>query len=371
MKELESKLNQNLQMIEERNSEYEKALNQEQENWEATLKNIEDGESQIAEVVKNLPVVGVGDSVFLGAIDGLYKTFPNGYFDGKVSRAIPGGESVLIDLKNKGMLGNTIILALANNGDYAEWRLNKLMETIGDRQVYWVEATNGVDPKFNENFKEYAKQHPNIHVVEWSEKSKDHPEYFYADKLHVKGDGINAYANAIYETIYNVYLEEYRNQHKDVIEKHEEEMKNKIAFYGNDVLTSAFSYINEKFPKAIFNAKADYTFDTLYNELKSKVEAGTLEHRIVLLFDKEIKVSQSDYDKIVDLAKDKEIYICNLSKNKYSFANSNVKVIDFYDEIQKNEGYLMSDKVHLSDMGNKALVDMISKVISTSVGSGT
>ena len=212
MKELENKLNENLKVIEERNNNYANAVNNSKEEWAVTFKNLKSGEEQIEVVVRNLPVVGVGDSVLLGAIDGLYEVFPNGYFDGKVSRAIPGGESVLIDLKNKGLLSDVLILALANNGDFIERRIDELMEIVENRQVYWVEAVNADDLQFNEKFREYVQKYPNVHIVPWVEKSENHPEYFYADGIHVKGDGVKAYADAIYETIYNHYVEEYRNK---------------------------------------------------------------------------------------------------------------------------------------------------------------
>ena len=35
----------------------------------------------------------------------------------------------------------------------------------------------------------------------------------------------------------------------------------------------------------------------------------------------------------------------------------NVTIIDFYDDIKNNDGYLMVDRVHLSDEGNEALAN--------------
>ncbi len=210
MKELESALNDNYRLMEERNNKNndidipESQLG-EQDEKEKEIESDPNGSVDIAEKVKQLPVVGVGDSVLLAAAEGLYKVFPNGYFDGKVSRSMIGGEEVLSNLSKEGKLGNIVILALANNSDYFEWRIDKIMNIIGDRQVYWVTAVLADDPKFNEKFREYASKHPNIHIVEWEEKSKNHPEYFYGDGIHVKGEGIDAYANTIYEAIYEDY----------------------------------------------------------------------------------------------------------------------------------------------------------------------
>ena len=62
-----------------------------------------------------------------------------------------------------------------------------------------------------------------------------------------------------------------------------------------------------------------------------------------------------------------EIYVLVANKtNKDLFSNinkENVKVIDFYDEIIKNNDYLMVDKIHLTEKGNKALSQMLVEVL--------
>lgn len=203
IKELEDKLNKNSKITNKKNDEYIKKEDVKEEVKE---------EVNIDEMVRNISVVGVGDSVLLGTADELYNRFPNGYFDGKVSRTIRGAEEVLINLKNEGRLADTLILALANNGDYSDRINDELMEIVGDREIYWVNAVGADDPEFNSRFEEYAKKYPNIHIVKWDEAAANHPEYFYADGIHVKGDGITAYVDTIYNAIYNEYSKKYKQQ---------------------------------------------------------------------------------------------------------------------------------------------------------------
>ena len=224
IKELQDKLDDTLKLVEERKNAYFEKANKEQEAWNLVLEDLESGEKAIAEYVHNLPVVGVGDSVLLAASNGLYNEFPNGFFDGKVSRTILGGQEVLMDLQKRGKLGDVIILALANNGDYITKRNQNLMAKLEGKQVYWINAVKADIPEFNENFKEFAKDYPNLHIIDWEEYSKDHPEYFYADGIHVKGDGIEAYGKLVYESIYKDYLDEYRAKKEEMIKKHEEEL---------------------------------------------------------------------------------------------------------------------------------------------------
>ena len=84
------------------------------------------------------------------------------------------------------------------------------MEILGDRELYWVNAVGADDPTFNSKFREFAKDYPNIHIVEWDVVSKGHKEYFYADGIHTKGEGIKKYAETIYNTVYEDYLEKYK-----------------------------------------------------------------------------------------------------------------------------------------------------------------
>ena len=232
MKELEQILNENAGITEQKNEENQNTENKDEnksvdkventitvstrsgeketKNKEQSNEITEADKEKVAEEVSNLKVVGIGDSVLLGAIKELYAKFPNGYFDGKVSRPLSIGENILKDLKSQGKLGNTVILSLANNGDYSTKKNQQLMEILGDRELYWVNAVGADDPTFNDKFREFAKDYPNIHIVEWDVVSKGHKEYFYADGIHTKGEGIKKYAETIYNTVYENYLEKYK-----------------------------------------------------------------------------------------------------------------------------------------------------------------
>ena len=232
MKELEQMLNENAGITEQKNEENQNTENKDENKSEDKVENTitvstrsgeketknkeqsneitEADKEKVAEEVSNLKVVGIGDSVLLGAIKELYAKFPKGYFDGKVSRPLSVGENILKDLKSQGKLGNTVILSLANNGEYSTKKNKQLMEILEDRELYWVNAVGADDPTFNDKFREFAKDYPNIHIVEWDVVSKGHKEYFYADGIHTKGEGIKKYAETIYNAVYENYLEKYK-----------------------------------------------------------------------------------------------------------------------------------------------------------------
>ncbi len=359
MQELEDKLNDNLKLMEQQNDNYIQSLNEEKQKWEETLKNIESGEQAIEEYVRNLPVVGVGDSVLLAASPGLKKVFPNGYFDGKVSRTIVGGKELLLELENEGKVGNVVICALANNGDYITKRNKDFMEAMKDKEVFWVDAVKADIPEFNEKFREFAKDYPNLHLIGWEEASKEHPEYFYADGIHVKGDGITAYADTVFNGVYNYYLEEDRKKADEMIKKHEEEQKTRVCFYGNELLINLYAYIKDDYKEATFDVKADYSIDMLYENIKKKAETNTLEDKSVFIFDDNTDISYENYLEIINLSQDKSVLIINMTKEDLVFENDNVSTISLNTALKNNPEFLMPDKKHLSEEGNNYLRELL------------
>ena len=182
----------------------EKAI-KENSKKDTTSESTKNKEINIEEKVKNLRVIGVGDSVLLDATKAFYNKFPKGYFDGKISRTVSGAKDVLMNLKNRGKLGNTIILCLATNGDYSDRKNRELMNILGNRKVYWVNAVGADDPKFNDKFKKFARNYPNIHIVEWEKEAKKHPEYLEPDKIHPNYKGGKAMVKLIFDTICSDY----------------------------------------------------------------------------------------------------------------------------------------------------------------------
>ena len=47
------------------------------------------------------------------------------------------------------------------------------MEAMKDKEVFWVDAVLADIPEFNEKFREFAKDYPNLHIIGWEEASKD------------------------------------------------------------------------------------------------------------------------------------------------------------------------------------------------------
>lgn len=364
MKKLKEQLAQNEQMIKESKEKYATQLKQEQEDWTKQLENLEECESKLNEVVSNLPIVGVGDSVMLGAISNLQSQFPNGYFDAKVSRTAWKVAPILKDLTEKNMLGNPIVLNLGANGDCSKSCKAEIMQIADKRQVFWLNTTN--NETANNNLYNISKEYSNLHLIDWSSISSGHSEYFYADGIHLTPTGRVAYTKAIYDAIYQEYLNEYNEKKKAIISEHEEQEKNKISFYGNTLLLNSFEYIEKDFTTAAFIINKDYTYKSLKSEIEQALKNNAITNKIVLAFDNTTNIKTTEYEELLKLCKDKELYIVatnttvtNLSKKNYS----NLVVLDFTKELKKHPEYFMADGKHLSDKGNKALSKLLKENI--------
>lgn len=363
MRELQKQLEVNEELAMKKQEEYALKLEQAAKNKESIMKKYENSEKALAEEVTNLPIVGIGDSVMLGAVGNLYKQFPNGYFDAKISRTgwVAGG--ILRDLAYNDMLGEVVVLNLGTNGDCPERIKDEMMRTISGRLTFWITVTNDGDVHVNDSLKEYAEKYDNLYIIDWNAISKGHGEYFMADGIHLTETGRQAYTKAIYDAIYNVYLERLNNDKKQVLSEMEKSEKDKLIFYGNDLVLNGIDVIEKEFSSANFVTAKDYSYEDLIEALEKGIEEETLNNKIVIAFDKSEKISNDEYKKIIDMCKDYELYII-LVDGKIESKSKNVHIIDFKKDLEDNKNYLMVDGIHLSKDGYEALLKKLNEVFS-------
>ena len=110
---------------------------------------------------------------------------------------------------------------------------------------------------------------------------------------------------------------------------------------------------------------SEYIIDSSFtpNKLKDTLKNKNMSHNIVLLFDNSISLTKEDYLDIIKLCQNHNVYIVTMS-NAFDINNENIKIIDFYQEINKHDDYLMVDKIHLTEIGNKALLNILKNNIN-------
>lgn len=357
MKNLENQLSKSQELMQQRQEKYLLDAKKEEEQWQLILKDFETGEAKLKDVVSNLSVVGIGDSVMLGAVENLYQIFPKGYFDAAVSRTAWVANDIIKNLKSKSMLGDAIVINLGANGDCSEECKAKIIKTCENKKIFWINTTNSKD--VNSKLKKLSTKYNNLYIIDWYSFSKSHPEYFIADKIHLTSSGKSAYATYIYDSIYKVYLDEYNKEKQKAIDERENNLKNKVSFYGNDILLNAFKYIEDDFLDAKFNIDKNFTFEKLKNTLKQDIKNNTLNNKVVFAFDTTLKLTANQYLELVRLCSNRKIYLLSLNDEEMNFNNKNVRIMKF-----NYFDYLMSDRIHLTEEGNKALELVLKDIIN-------
>ena len=358
MKALESNLELNSQIMEERKKEYASKINEEKENWLNTLKDLEQGEEELKNIVSNLTLVGIGDSIMLGAIDELQSKFPNGYFDAAVSRTAYVANGIIRDLSYSGLLGDPVVINLGANGDCDNATKDLIMSNLGNRKVFWLNVTNDYSVGVNANLNSYASRFNNLYVIDWNSISSGHPEYFVADCIHLTYEGKKAYVKAIYDSIYKVYLDEYNEKKQSIMEEYEQKQNEKIIFVGNSILINAYNYLDNELLKYEFITNSEYDYALLKRELENKINNNELSNKIVFAFDKSSSLTLENYREIIKICSDHQIKIISIDNELKKLTSENVEVIDFITE----ENYYLADGVHLSKTGNQKLNELILKI---------
>ena len=158
IKDLKEKLSNNEMLMKQKQEEYLKRELEEEKKMDDYIKSLEVNEDELRNYVNNLRIVGVGDSVLLDAIDTLYKEFPNGYFDGKVSRSTCASVSVLSEIKSRGITWDVLVFNLGTNDYPTDKCKNELMAVAGDSLVFWLNTTHPDYDNCNEELEKYASK---------------------------------------------------------------------------------------------------------------------------------------------------------------------------------------------------------------------
>lgn len=357
--DLKAQLAENQELLKKKQEEYKNRLKEENDSWNSVLSDLESGEAELGSYVTNLPVVGVGDSVMLGAVPSLYNTFPNGYFDAKVSRTDYEANGILLGVKNQGLLSNDIVIHLGTNGQCGRSCQNEILSTCENRNVYWVTVSNDYDVHVNSGLYSLAEDYSNVSIIDWFSISQGHGEYFAPDGIHLTGEGTRVYSEAIYKAIYDHYYNEYQKKKETIMREHEQEQKRKVSFYGNDALLNNTTALQNEFTDSSFMIKEDYTPDKLLKDIKKDKEDGSLNYNVVILMDTINNTSLEDYQRIIEVDSTHQYYFLFLYHQPYTFKEDNVSTINFYKEAQKNNDYFTIDQIHLSEKGCSKLIHLI------------
>ena len=159
-------------------------------------------------------VTAIGDSVMLGAanqligtIDGMFATPTVPHVttvDAAESRQFAAGVDVIQDYKNRGALGQYVIVQLGTNGTVDPGEFDRMMGILSDRQkvvIVNAKVPRPWEQQVNDTLEAGVKKYKNAVLLDWHGYGGAHPEFFYDDGIHLRPAGADAYARFVAQAL--------------------------------------------------------------------------------------------------------------------------------------------------------------------------
>ena len=159
-------------------------------------------EVAVPEPNPNGPISVLGDSVVLGARKAIVDSIPGAKVDAEVSR-MPGAFIGRIKkLRARDKLADVVVLHPATNGVLPEAMAREMLDLLSEYpRVVIVNAQmprNWRKPN-NSVLAEVVADYPNAVLVDWFAASKENPEWFASDGIHLNPEGARQFAALIKE----------------------------------------------------------------------------------------------------------------------------------------------------------------------------
>ena len=172
------------------------------EGRDAYAKLIVDTMGYVAPTSENTKydVTFIGDVVSLGAIDQLAELFPKGVVDCSDARDFKAVRGAFDNYASQGVMGDTVVLCLGNEGILDRNDVEKLVADAGaDKKIWIVNARcpNQWCTQNNALLDDIAAAHANVHIVDWFAASQGHDDYLAEDGMNLTSAGAAAYTKAV------------------------------------------------------------------------------------------------------------------------------------------------------------------------------
>jgi hypothetical protein len=112
-------------------------------------------------------------------------------------------------------LGPTVVMILGYNEFSPDWvaSVNDLLaafEARGVKRVFWLTLREAQHPyiDMNDALEEAAAAHPEVTVLDWNAYSRNHPDWFQSDGLHLQPSGSIAMATFVHSALADAVIAE-------------------------------------------------------------------------------------------------------------------------------------------------------------------
>lgn len=156
------------------------------------------------ELLKNVQMLLIGDSITVDVTDYFYKVLPNSISDTKIGRSTLTGVKVFDEYQTqKKWDSDGVIFALGTNGPMYD-TLGRIRQKVGDKPLFLTTVhapKEDYESSNNEEIRKFVKEHEHTYLIDWYTASADHPEYFDQDDTHLLPKGAEAYAQCIKDAV--------------------------------------------------------------------------------------------------------------------------------------------------------------------------
>jgi hypothetical protein len=142
-------------------------------------------------------VFAVGDSVMLGAARQLRVRGVD--VDAAQNRQWNTGTSVLRMRAASGRLPRVVVVHLGNNGAINAAQLDAMIAALAGHRVVFVNAhePRSWQRQVNDTLRDGVARWPGTALLDWDAAGTAHPEWFWSDRIHLRPQGAEAYADLI------------------------------------------------------------------------------------------------------------------------------------------------------------------------------
>ena len=142
-----------------------------------------------------------GDSVMLGAGWAVKQAIPGVVVNAVVGRQAGSLPSGVAELRRAGLLGQTVIIHVGDNGLFLRSSLDDALNALADRRrvvIVTIKVPRRWEDPTNALLRSVAAAHPkNVVIADWHAAASGHPEYFVKDGVHLTTAGCLAFAATI------------------------------------------------------------------------------------------------------------------------------------------------------------------------------
>lgn len=152
---------------------------------------------------KKRTVYAVGDSVILGAFYQLRKRVGNIDIDAQVGRHLVSAIPLFQRRLNKGVLSDTVLIHLGNNGAFSQQDIDRLLKLLEDvPRVLFInlKLPRSYEGKNNQRIMQ-AIDGDRIRVLDWRTLSLNSDKVFAGDGIHLTAKGARLYTEMIAEVL--------------------------------------------------------------------------------------------------------------------------------------------------------------------------